>query len=67
MAKEPATAGSANTVDFIENRNVLRPEDVLSDPAGESVFLPPGEDLAASSRSGLTAPARWPPSPGSWR
>ncbi len=52
MAKELAATGLGNAVYFLNNPAVLRPEDVLSDPAGETLFLPPAGEL-----SGLFQPA----------
>ena len=34
-----------DTVYFLDNQSVLRPEDLFSDPAGETVFLPPAGEL----------------------
>ncbi len=45
MAKEP-TATKLGRAVFSRAPGVLRPEDVLSDPRGETVFLPPPEELA---------------------
>ena len=44
MAKEPTTTKLGNAV-FSRMPGVLRPEDVLSDPKGETVFLPLPERL----------------------
>jgi hypothetical protein len=44
MAKEPTTTKLGNAV-FSRMPGVLRPEDVLSDPKGETVFIPPPERL----------------------
>ena len=46
MAKEPAATGLGNSVYFLNEPGLLRPEDVLSDPAGETVFLPPAGELS---------------------
>jgi hypothetical protein len=46
MAKEPAATGLGNAIYFLNNPAVLRPEDVLSDPAGETVVLPPAGELS---------------------
>ena len=44
MVKEPTTTKLGKTA-FSRMPGVLRPEDVLSDPRGETVFLPPPERL----------------------
>ncbi len=44
MAKEPTTTKFGNAL-FSSTSAVLRPEDVLSDPKGETVFLPLPEEL----------------------
>ena len=44
MAKEP-TATKLGRAVFSRAPGVLRPEDVLSDPADETVFLPPPEEF----------------------
>ena len=44
MAKEPTTTKFGNAL-FSPTPAVLRPEDVLSDPKGETVFLPLPEEL----------------------
>ncbi len=44
MAKEP-TATKLGRAVFSRAPGVLRPEDVLSDPRGETVFLPPPEEF----------------------
>ena len=57
MAKEPTTTKFGNAL-FSPTSAVLRLEDVLSDPKGETVFLPPPEEL-----SGLFEPRQlvlWP-------
>ncbi len=46
MAKDPMATAAQDAVYFLNDRSVLRPEDVLSDPAGETVFLPPAGDLS---------------------
>ena len=56
MAKEPVATELGNAVYFLNNPGVLKPEDVLSDPAGETVFLPSAGELsglfqAASSKA----------------
>jgi hypothetical protein len=44
MVKEPTTTKLGNAA-FSRMPGVLRPEDVLSDPEGETVFIPPPERL----------------------
>ena len=44
MVKEPTTTKLGDAA-FSQMPGVLRPEDVLSDPRGETVFLPPPERL----------------------
>ena len=44
MAKESTKTKFGNAL-FSPTSAVLRPEDVLSDPKGETVFLPPPEEL----------------------
>lgn len=46
MAKEPVATGLGSSVYFLNEPGLLRPEDVLSDPAGETVFLPPAGELS---------------------
>ncbi len=63
MAKEPAATGLGNSVNFLNEPGVLRTEDVLSDPAGETVFLPPAEELSGlfqSTSSKITHLVFWP-------
>lgn len=52
MAKDPMATDTEGAVHFLHNRSVLRPEDVFSDPAGETVFLPPAGDLSPYLRPG---------------
>ena len=59
MAKEPTATGLGNAVYFLSNSGVLRPEDVLSDPAGETVFLPPAGELSGSVQPGPSKAANW--------
>ena len=57
MAKEP-TATELGKAVFSRTPGVLKPEDVLSDPKGETVFLPLPDEL-----SGLIEPRQlvlWP-------
>ena len=44
MVKEPTTTKLGNAA-FSRMPGVLRPEDVLSDPRGETVFFPPPKRL----------------------
>lgn len=63
MTKEPAATGLGNAVYFLNDRRVLRPEDVFSDPAGETVFLPPAGELSGLFRPASTKTAKrgfWP-------
>ena len=46
MAERPMATKLQDTVYVLDNRSVLRPEDLLSDPAGETVFLPPAGELS---------------------
>ena len=50
--KDPIATDSGDAVSFLDKRGVLRPEDVLSDPAGETVFLPPAGELPDPIRAG---------------
>jgi hypothetical protein len=59
MAKEPAVTGLGNAVYFLNNPAVLRPEDVLSDPAGETVFLPPAGELSSLFQPTSSKTANW--------
>ena len=59
MAKEPAATGLGNAVYFLNNPAVLRPEDVLSDPAGETVFLPPAGELSGLFQPTSSKTANW--------
>ncbi len=63
MAKEPAATGLGNSVYFLNEPGLLRPEDVLSDPAGETVFLPPAGELSGlfqPTSSKITHLVFWP-------
>jgi hypothetical protein len=59
MAKEPAATGLGNAVYFLNNSGVLRPEDLLSDPAGETVFLPPAGELSGLFQPGSSKTTTW--------
>ena len=59
MAKELAATGSGNALYFLNNSAVLRPEDVLSDPAGETVFLPPAGELSGLFQPTSSKTANW--------
>ena len=59
MAKEPAATGLGNAIYFLNNPAVLRPEDVLSDPAGETVFLPPAGELSGLFQQTSSKTANW--------
>jgi hypothetical protein len=53
-----------DTVYVLDNRSVLRPEDLLSDPAGETVFLPPAGELSGLFQAKPSEAADWPFWPG---
>lgn len=40
MGKEPEAAGFETRYHSLSEADVLKPEDLLSDPAGENLFLP---------------------------
>ena len=58
MAKEP-TATKLGKAVFSRTPGVLKPEDVLSDPAGETVFLPPAEKLSGLFQAGSSKATNW--------
>ncbi len=63
MAERPMATNLEDTVYFLDNRSVLRPEDLLSDPAGETVFLPPTGELSVlfqAKPSKATSRPFWP-------
>lgn len=59
MAERPMATKLQDTVYVLDNRSVLRPEDLLSDPAGETVFLPPAGELSGLFRAKPSETADW--------
>ena len=59
MADGPMATDSKDAVYYLETRSVLRPEDLLSDPAGETVFLPSAEALSGLFPSRAPKAAAW--------
>lgn len=59
MAKEPIAKSLGNVALPLSEPGVLRPEDVLSDPAGETVFLPPAGELSGLFQPASSKTANW--------
>lgn len=59
MAIEPVATELGNAVYFLNNPGVLKPEDVLSDPAGETVFLPPAGELSGLFQAVSSKATNW--------
>jgi hypothetical protein len=59
MAKEPVATELGNAVYFLNDPGVLKPEDVLSDPAGETVFLPSAGELSGLFQATSSKATKW--------